>query len=234
MRHEEIMCKFFNFSAPTYYKRKKEGNLAIKFIEKYFSDENILEFLNSGKINKLDNLNSYSLSSWMSFLKKLELLDVKEFSGYNYFAEFILHYILEGFEVGSDEKEYWIGENELKVFQNSFIKFLFTQYNSSTNKDILLDTNFENIEDIRYLTTFINVFDESNLLFLNMNIEDDFRTLKSFDSTHSEFYSYQKNTLLMFENSLLECLKKSLNKEGNLEELIFEYKSKCIKELEEN
>lgn len=234
MRHEEIMCKFFNFSAPTYYKRKKEGNLAIKFIEKYFSDENILEFLNSSKINKLENLNSYSLSSWISFLKKLELLDVKEFSGYNYFAEFILHYILEGFEIGADEKEYWTGDNELRVFQNSFMKFLFTQFNSSINKDILLDANFGNIEDIRYLTTFINTFDESDLLFLNMNIEDDFRTLKSFDNTHNEAFSYQKNTLIMFENSLLKCLKSELNKEGNLEDLISEYKTKCIKDLEEN
>lgn len=233
MRHEEIMCKFFNFSAPTYYKRKKEGNLAIKFIEKYFSDENILDFLNYSKMNKLENLNSYSLSSWMNFLKKIELLGIKEFCGYNYFSEFILYYILKGFEPDPNGKEYWIRENELRVFQNSFIKFLFTYFNNSINKDILLDTNLINIEDIRYLTTFINAFDESDLLFLNMNIEDNFRTLKSFDNTHSEFYNYQKNTLIMFENSLLECLKRELNREENLEDLILEYKLKCIKDLEE-
>lgn len=231
----EVITKLLSFgSQNTYYQWKKQNRPIIKFLEKYFSKEELEEFLNTGKINKLENLNSYSFSSWISFLNKLELLDVKESSGYNYFAEFILHYILEGFEIGADEKEYWTGDNELRVFQNSFMKFLFTQFNSSIDKDILLDANFGNIEDIRYLTTFINTFDESDLLFLNMNIEDDFRTLKSFDNTHNEAFSYQKNTLIIFENSLLDCLKKSLNKEGNLEDLISEYKLKCIKELEEN
>ncbi len=38
----------------------------------------------------------------------------------------------------------------------------------------------------------------------------------------------------MFENSLLESLKKELNKESILEDLILEYKTKCIKDLEKN
>lgn len=60
MRHEEIMCKFFDFSAPTYYKRKKKDNLAIKMIEKYFTDSEIHEFIKNYKINKLDNFNYFN------------------------------------------------------------------------------------------------------------------------------------------------------------------------------
>lgn len=228
MRHEEIMCKFFNFSAPTYYKRKKEGNLAIKFIEKYFSDENILEFLNFSKMNKLENLNSYSFSSCMSFLKKMQL---QEFCGYKYFSEFILHYILKSFEPAPNGGEYWIGQRDQESFQKDFIEFLFRNYGLPQNVKNFF--HFEILNDMKYLTMFIYSFDESDLLFLNMNIEDDFKTLKSFANSNTEFYSYdQKNTLIMFENSLLECLKRELNREGNLEDLISEYKLKCIKDLE--
>ena len=56
MRQEDMMCQLFNFSAPTYYKRKREGNLAIKFIEKYFNKEDIIEFIDTGKVSKLENL----------------------------------------------------------------------------------------------------------------------------------------------------------------------------------
>lgn len=58
MRHEEVMCSFFNFSAPTYYKRKREGTLAIKMIEKYFSKEELEEFIETGKIMKMEGLNT--------------------------------------------------------------------------------------------------------------------------------------------------------------------------------
>lgn len=56
MRHEELMCALFNFSAPTYYKRKKEGNLAIKLIEQYLSDCEIKEYLEHEYIIKLDDV----------------------------------------------------------------------------------------------------------------------------------------------------------------------------------
>lgn len=226
----EVITKFLSFgSQNTYYQWKKQNRPIIKFFEKYFSKEELEEFLSTGKINKLENLNSYSLSSWMNFLKKMQL---QEFCGYNYFSEFILQYIFKGFEPGPNAGEYWIGEDELNYFQKDFIEFLFRNYGVSSNEKFFFAA--EILNDIKYLTTFIYSFDESNLLFLNMNIEDNFKTLQSFANLNSKFDHEQKNTLLMFEESLLKCLKKSLNKEGNLEELIFEYKSKCINELKEN
>ena len=67
MRHENVMCNFFNFSAPTYYKRKRELNPAISFIEKYFTKEELEEFLNTGKIAKFDKINNIDVD-------KIELL----------------------------------------------------------------------------------------------------------------------------------------------------------------
>lgn len=54
MRHEEVMCKFFDFSAPTYYKRKREGNPAIKMIEQYITKQELEEFIRTGRISALE------------------------------------------------------------------------------------------------------------------------------------------------------------------------------------
>ncbi len=54
MKHDEIMTKLFDISRPTYYKWKKEKRPIVIFIEKYFSDEEILEFLKFDSIEQLD------------------------------------------------------------------------------------------------------------------------------------------------------------------------------------
>lgn len=231
MTFKETMATLFSTAEGTYYKWKKEERPIIKLLDKYFSKEELEEFLSTGKINKLENLNSYSLSSWMSFLKKIEKLAGNEFNVFNYFAEFILHYILKSFEPGPNGEEYWIGQCELNSFQKDFIEFLFCNYGITSNEKFFFGSKILN--DMKYLTTFIYSFDDSNLLFLNMNIEDNFKTLQSFANSNSKFDYDQKNTLSMFEYNLLKCLKSELNKEGNLEDLISEYKLKCIKELEE-
>ena len=54
MKHDEIMTKLFEISRPTYYKWKREKKPIITFIEKYFSDEEMQEFLKFGSIEQLD------------------------------------------------------------------------------------------------------------------------------------------------------------------------------------
>lgn len=73
MRHEEVMCNFFNFSAPTYYKRKREGNLAIKFIEEYFVKEDLEEFIKTGKMGKLNYIKKYEEIKKEKTIKYLSL-----------------------------------------------------------------------------------------------------------------------------------------------------------------
>lgn len=57
MKLEEIMCKLFNFSIPTYYKRKREKNKAIHFLENNFSKEELVMICETGKCTKHDRLN---------------------------------------------------------------------------------------------------------------------------------------------------------------------------------
>ena len=50
MKTDEIYCNLFDFSRPTYYKYKREGNLALTLISKYISDDEIVEFTEKGYI----------------------------------------------------------------------------------------------------------------------------------------------------------------------------------------
>lgn len=55
MNNNELMSKLFGFSAPTYFRWKKQNRPIIKLIEK-FSEEELIEYLNTGNIERLDNI----------------------------------------------------------------------------------------------------------------------------------------------------------------------------------
>lgn len=55
----DIYMELFNISINTYYLWKKQGRPIISLLEKYFTKEDLEEFLVSGKIAKLDYVDSY-------------------------------------------------------------------------------------------------------------------------------------------------------------------------------
>ena len=57
MTREMIMINLFQFSAPTYYKWKKhDKRKIISLLEYAFSDEDLIEYLNKGKISKIEEI----------------------------------------------------------------------------------------------------------------------------------------------------------------------------------
>lgn len=60
MKLEEIMIKLFDFSRPTYFKRKREQLPILVFLEKYFSKEELEEYVTKGKIKKLELIKNLS------------------------------------------------------------------------------------------------------------------------------------------------------------------------------
>lgn len=224
MASEKNILKLMCYSRNTLYVWKREKRPIVELIEKYFFDEDIEEFLKTGKINKFENLIEYTYLSRVNFLDQLNLLSKNEFHGYRYFADYILYYIDKGYEFNNDDVE-WIGEVELKVFQDDFIKFLI---NNPSYKDL----SFSRIDELRYLTSFINDFLTSDLLVLNMAINDNFNIL--FEHKESkELSSMQKFTLVMFEDALSKSLKLFLNIDGNISDLMKEYKKMIIKKLQD-
>ncbi|MCK9477734.1 MAG: hypothetical protein M0R46_17615 [Candidatus Muirbacterium halophilum] len=56
MDFKTLMTELFGFSAPTFYNWKKENRPIISLVNKYFNEENIEEFLETGKIAKYENM----------------------------------------------------------------------------------------------------------------------------------------------------------------------------------
>jgi hypothetical protein len=56
MKKEEIFKQLFLFSAPTFYNWQREKRPIIQFLEKYFTKEDLEEFLQTGKIQKLEEI----------------------------------------------------------------------------------------------------------------------------------------------------------------------------------
>lgn len=55
MTIDVIMSKLFDFSKPTYFRWKKEKRPIISLLDRYFSKEELEEYLNTGKIQKFEN-----------------------------------------------------------------------------------------------------------------------------------------------------------------------------------
>ena len=71
MNKKEIIEKFFETTEATYYRHKKQNRPVIRFIEKYFTEDDLQEFLETGQINRLEE-NSISYTKLELYEKILE------------------------------------------------------------------------------------------------------------------------------------------------------------------
>jgi hypothetical protein len=75
MKFKDIIETLFGFSAPTWYRWKKENRKIVDLVEKYLSEQDLEEFLMYGTIEKLEfaNIQNYSMQA-ASFVKVLNEL----------------------------------------------------------------------------------------------------------------------------------------------------------------
>lgn len=57
LNKNELMSELFGFSAPTYFRWKKENRPIIRLIDKYFSDVDLINFLCNESIPKMERFN---------------------------------------------------------------------------------------------------------------------------------------------------------------------------------
>lgn len=73
--YEQIMVELFEFSAPTYYKWKKhEKRKVFDLLEKYFTKEDLEEFLTIGKIQRYDEVENSKFDSYVRTSEIIKLL----------------------------------------------------------------------------------------------------------------------------------------------------------------
>jgi hypothetical protein len=145
MKRETIMCEIFGFSIPTYYKRKREGNIAIEMIEKYFTVEDLKEYQKNKSIPKLENqriINDYY--NYMSeevfgiIFKKETQLE-------------ILAYLYAHKSDYQDDKHSYLDELNLNYRLENFFKKLFEEKKIDIDKMIMFYQCKKNIGVFNFL-----------------------------------------------------------------------------------
>lgn len=163
MKYDEIICKLFGFSVPTYYNWKKDNRPIIKLIDKYFTANELLEFIDKSEISK------YELFSSLEYNIVDEYIDL--------YTNIIGHQSYY-------EKLYW---DFIYRFKTEIIKL--ENYNIKENFQTLLfeyqsilikiseKIDFPTIEIMKKFNTFYNIFDTKDdrfFILLSNLLEHDF------------------------------------------------------------
>lgn len=80
---EKEILSLFKYSRGTYYSWKKEKRPIIKLIEKYFTKEDLKEFISTGQISKLEIQNNHGINlsiakEYLSYIKEIIYFTKKE------------------------------------------------------------------------------------------------------------------------------------------------------------
>ena len=62
MNKKQIIESLFGFTEATFYRWKKQNRLIITLLEKYFTKEDLEEFLESGKCEKMEVCSGFSIN----------------------------------------------------------------------------------------------------------------------------------------------------------------------------
>ncbi|MDN5125548.1 hypothetical protein PJV95_04725 [Aliarcobacter butzleri] len=172
MTEREIYMNLFDVSINTYYNWKKENRPIINLLDKYFSKEDLEEFLKTGEISKLekvkntnnqiDNINDLLIDN-AKYTVKEKLYKVFESSMlekiYTYLSKKILIRVLDKLSIKNNEypinlsKEYLLSEirnSDIKVYETYKLPVLVK----------IIEENLSNIECF----VLINYYEE---LFIN-------------------------------------------------------------------
>lgn len=73
MKLEEVMVKLFEFSRPTYFKKKREEVPALLLLENYFSKNELIEYLSTKQIKKLELIKNIDIKDLAKIVKEYEI-----------------------------------------------------------------------------------------------------------------------------------------------------------------
>ena len=78
MKFKDLIEELFGFSAPTWYRWKKEDRKIVKLIERYLPDKDLQEFIEKGSITTLDSFNQNKNIQDIDILNKISSLVKKQ------------------------------------------------------------------------------------------------------------------------------------------------------------
>lgn len=75
MKKEDIYSKILDCSVSGFYKWKKQNRLIIKLLEKYFTQKDLEEFIDTGSVTKLEALEGLSIEDVQFVLDNKEIVE---------------------------------------------------------------------------------------------------------------------------------------------------------------
>lgn len=155
MKKEEVYTKLFSFSAPTFYNWQRENRPIILLLEKYFSKEELEEFLLKGEITRITKCESLQKMETALKNRCKDFLQ-KNYLEFGYEHEATPAFLLQGF-LQDKSKEI---DNLLRSprgtenFKSDFLKLLF------------FDDFIQNKEHVYYLYTQLDKMSNIELRYL--------------------------------------------------------------------
>jgi len=78
LTERDIFMKLFDFSINTYYLWKKQGRLIFDLLDKYFSKEDLEEFISTGKVSKYEDIENNIFTNHIRTTEILKFLSITE------------------------------------------------------------------------------------------------------------------------------------------------------------
>lgn len=221
------ISKLFDFANSTVYKWKKEKRLILDLIDKYFTDEDIEEFLKTGKISKLEEisdleaLNSEAVNIYSHFVLNLNrnslilfltVINVANTEKQNINSNFIELI----FDADAKKEDKIILINEFQKVKNSTLFFYSIKYLVKNKFKKFLDATIDNKSlpfqdniELRILHTqlYIKIFLKKEYMELEqfkeaekIKSEKEYKNnlIKNSETSPYEFYNSEDTLELMY------------------------------------
>lgn len=183
------MSSLFGFSAPTFYSWKKENRPIILLIQKYFETAELIEFLNTKKIDRLELIRDYSLQELEELIGRKQPI-----------KKGILYLLLENFDRASLVYFLYIFKKEISIKDSSSL-YIFI------DKNLLMPDSF--IAKVsKFLKNLEPTFLSNKNLSFKMNIVQFNKNIKQYlDSSDIDYIFNNKDE---YYNIILEIADKKL------------------------
>lgn len=162
MKKEEIYTKLFGFSAPTFYNWQRDGRPIIKLIEQYLEKEDLIEFLDTARIQKLEHLGLIAPVIKPRYFEIFALLfqSTDEDFSVGIFYDFLPYYIIFCGEEDYDKNNpKWYPLTTENEFKNAFLDFI-----ENSKKKF-------SVKNIAQIGVFLSQIKSSDVLIINAFLE---------------------------------------------------------------
>lgn len=152
MAYHKAVSKLMSFSINSYYVWKKENRPIIALLHKYFKEDDINEFLQTGSVSKFDNIEHFQYDFYKSYYSLISNLEQDELV---IFLEFLKK-----------------NQDNLSQLSSDFINQVF-YYECENNIKLKLIKNYSNITDKNQFSYFglKNMLNDKFLSFYRFSIK---------------------------------------------------------------